>query len=55
MIQDTVSIIGCGESGGYDQGGEIPPIPEPTTMILLGSGLVGAAMRMRRRIGSGRP
>jgi PEP-CTERM motif len=30
-------------------GGEIEPIPEPTTMLLLGSGLLGAAAGIRRR------
>lgn len=30
-------------------GGQGAPVPEPTTMLLLGSGLAGLGMRLRRR------
>jgi len=62
LIQDSISIDGCGTgvlSGGYDQGTDIgsegtggetvpPPVPEPSTILLLASGLFGfVALRKR--------
>ncbi len=35
-------------TGDFD-GGETPPVPEPGTLILLGSGLLGMAGIVRRR------
>jgi len=39
------------DGGEYDQGGDndrCPPIPEPTTLILLGAGLAGIKLLKRR-------
>jgi hypothetical protein len=47
-----LNITGNGESGHYGGGGngEIPgPIPEPATMLLFGTGLIGAAGFARRK------
>jgi len=35
-------------AGGNDGDGELPSVPEPTTMLLLGLGLCGAAARAVR-------
>ena len=56
MDTNTISFLcynnGPGFSGGlvYDSAGNIVPIPEPATMLLLASGLVGlAGTRMKRK------
>jgi len=58
LINDTISI-GCEESGFEESGGlnggggspgENAPVPEPGTLGMLASGLLGAAAWMRRRI-----
>ena len=50
MIDDTVSSASC-TSGGYngDGPGSPTPVPEPTGIALLGSGLAGVAMWKRRQ------
>ena len=60
LIGDSISI-GCGpgtvtgqggedvgSSGGFDQGNPAAQVPEPSTLLLLASGLIGVAARMRR-------
>jgi CHRD domain/PEP-CTERM motif len=41
--------IHSSEFGGGEIRGFLAPVPEPTTMLLLGSGLAAAALRSRRR------
>jgi hypothetical protein len=50
----TASGTNCGPKTGFAAGGAVTPtvIPEPGTMMLLGSGLVGMAAIVRRRIRS---
>jgi hypothetical protein len=43
---------GGGGSGGGGGGGPGSPVPEPTTLLLVGSGLAGAALYRRRRNGN---
>lgn len=38
-----------GEPGAGQPGGHASPVPEPSTLFLVGTGLVGVALTVRRR------
>ena len=50
--QTYLNIHTSGQQGGFPGGeirGQVNPIPEPGTILLLGSGLIGLASRARRK------
>ena len=52
-FNDILNVAGISHvtEFGYDGGGGPPPVPEPGTMMLLGSGLIGLAGWGRKRFG----
>jgi type VI secretion system secreted protein VgrG len=49
---DTIALEGTnGLSGGPSQSQDTPPVPEPASMALLGSGLIALAGFARRKLG----
>jgi len=45
----TFEFDGAIIPGGDNADGEIPPVPEPSTVLLLGSGVAGLAWYGRKR------
>ncbi len=50
LIGGMISIAAAGMDGSCCQGHPTTPVPEPSTFLLLGSGLLGLiAFRIRRK------
>ena len=46
----TASGAGCGPETGFAASGPATPVPEPETMFLMGTGLIGVAGMVRHRL-----
>ena len=46
---DPNVLLGVSSEGGFSQGSPSTPVPEPSTMLLLGSGLIGLAGYGRKK------
>jgi hypothetical protein len=49
LFPGFVSLAANGNVDGIDPGGDFSPVPEPGTLMLVGVGLAGAILRLRRR------
>jgi hypothetical protein len=52
-LRDSLVFTAKGNSdrlGGYIDAVNLTPVPEPATMLLFGSGIIGLASALRRKI-----
>jgi hypothetical protein len=52
-ITDPNGLSQIGFDAEVDAASIVPPIPEPSTLMLLGSGLIGTGTMLRRRLRNG--
>lgn len=45
----SITLSGVGAHSNFSTREELMPVPEPTSMLMLGSGLLGLATRLRRK------